>query len=147
MKILIATDGSVCSQKAIEEFCRMFEKAHNVDIKIASTFQAMNTLEAFGKDTEKSLALLESAKAAVADAKNFIAERIPQAKIEAIDSIDLPEMFINENASGWNPNLIVVGTEKREFWDRMMLGSFCHTSVNTAPFSTLLARQKLRNLN
>jgi nucleotide-binding universal stress UspA family protein len=149
MKILIAADGSACSKNAIEEFCRMFEKADNVDIKIASVYEGTIPLDAFGvvaENSEKSnFALKKRAEQVVTDAKNFIAERIPNARIETMVAMDLAERFIIENAEDWNPNLIVVGSHGRSFWGRMTIGSVSDAVIHHAPCPVLVARRKPQN--
>ena len=151
MKILIATDGSPCSQNAIEEFCRMFEKAENVDIKIASVYKGTIPLDAFGIASQNvenmNLALQERAEEIAFEAQKFIAERLPQAKIEITVGMDLPEHFIIENAEDWNPNLIVLGSHGRGFWGRMAHGSVSDTVIHHASCPVLLARQKTQNFN
>jgi len=146
MKILIATDGSACSKNAIEEFCRMFENANDVEIKIASAFEGTIPLEAFGiaaQNAEKSnLALQRRAEQVALDAKEFIAERLPNARIEIIVAMDLAERFIIENAEDWSPNLIVVGSHGRSFWGRMTLGSVSDSIIHHAPCSVMVARRK-----
>jgi nucleotide-binding universal stress UspA family protein len=147
MKILIATDGSACSKKAIEEFCLMFEKADGVDIKIASTFEGTIPLDTFGiaaQNSEKSnLALQQRAEQVVEDAKQFISRRLPGAQIETIVAMDLAERFIIENAADWSPNLIVVGSHGRGFWGRLTIGSVSDAVIHHAPCSVLVARPKM----
>jgi nucleotide-binding universal stress UspA family protein len=149
MKVLIATDGSVHSRKAIEEFCRMFEKADGLDIKIASTYESEIPLEAFGLIAQKAAniypALEENAMQAVAEAKNYISERLPQAHVETEVGMDLAERFILEEAAEWQPNMIVVGSHGRGFWGRMTLGSVSDSVLHHAPCPVLIARSKLNN--
>jgi nucleotide-binding universal stress UspA family protein len=149
MKILIATDGSECSQKAIEEFCRMFEKAQNLDIKIAAAYEGVVPLDAFGiaaQNAEKNnFALQQRTEQVLFDAETYISARLPQARIETIAAMDLSERFIIESAEDWNPNLIVVGSHGRGFWGRMTLGSVSDAVLHHAPCSVLVARKKANN--
>jgi nucleotide-binding universal stress UspA family protein len=149
MKVLIATDGSACSQNAIEEFCRMFEKAQNVEIRIAAAYEGVIPLDAFGiaaQNADKNnAALQQKAEQIVFDAEKYIYEKLPQAKIETIAAMDLPERFIIESAEDWNPNLIVVGSHGRGFWGRMTLGSVSDAVIHHAPCSVLVARRRMNN--
>jgi nucleotide-binding universal stress UspA family protein len=146
MRVLIATDGSQCSQKAIEECCRMFAKAKDIEIKIVSTYEGTIPLDAFGiaaQNAEKNnLALHQRAEQVVSDARNFISRRIPNARIQTLVAMDIAERFVIHDAKEWKANLIVVGSHGRNFWGRLTLGSVSDAIIHHAPCSVMVARQK-----
>lgn len=146
MKILIATDGSDCSQKAIEECCRMFAKAKDVEIRIVSAYEGTIPLDAFGvgaQNMEKTnLALQQNAEQAVFEAERYIQNHIPAARVQSVVAMDLPERFIVKTAADWKANLIIVGSHERSFLGRLTLGSVSDTVIHNAPCSVLVARPK-----
>jgi nucleotide-binding universal stress UspA family protein len=147
MRILIATDGSPCSQKAIEEICRMFAKAQDIEIKIVSTYEGTIPLDAFGIAAQNAeinnLALQQRAEQVVFDAEKLIESRIPNARIQTHVAMDLAERLIIQQAKDWNANLIVVGSHGRNFWGRLTLGSVSDAIIHHAPCSVMVARQKM----
>ncbi len=142
MKILIATDGSGYSQKAIEECCRMFSEKKDLEIKIISSYEAVVPLDAFATTAqfseERDQAAREQAEKYVADAAEMINKKLPEAKIKTMVTMDFPERFIVEEAQNWKADLIIVGSHGRGFWGRLTLGSVSNAVIHHAPCSVLI---------
>ena len=142
MKILIGTDGSSYSQKAIEECCRMFAGKKDLQIKIVSNYEAVIPLDAFATSAqfadERNQAAHEQAERIVADALETIEKQLAEAKITTAVAMDFPERYIVESAKDWKADLIVVGSHGRGFWGRLTLGSVSNAIIHHAPCSVLI---------
>lgn len=146
MKVLIATDGSVHSQTAIEEFCRIFAFTQNLQITIVSAFEIVVPLDAFATTAQFSEQRNEmahqQAETFASGAAEIIKKRLPEAQISTEIAMDFPERFIVEKAKSQNADLIVVGSHGRGFWGRLTLGSVSDAVIHHAPCSVLIVRRK-----
>ncbi len=142
MKILIATDGSSYSQKAIAECCRMFAEKSDLQIKIVSTYEVMVPLDAFATtaqfNDDRNQAAQNQAEKFIAEAAEMVKKSLPEAEITTVMTMDFPERFIVEEAKNWKADLIVVGSHGRGFWERLTLGSVSNAVVHHAPCSVLV---------
>jgi nucleotide-binding universal stress UspA family protein len=142
MKILIGTDGSKYSRKAIEECCRMFAEKKTLQIKIISNYEAVAPLDAFAATIqfsgERDQAVQERAESFVAEAVEIITKQLPNATTTTAVAMDFPERFIVEEAKNWEADLIVVGSHGRGFWERLTLGSVSNAVIHHAPCSVLV---------
>jgi nucleotide-binding universal stress UspA family protein len=142
MKILIGTDGSGYSQKAIEVCCRIFAGKQDLEIKIVSNYEAVIPLDAFATTAQfadkRNQAANEQAERLVAEAVEIIKKQLPDAKITTAVAMDFPERFIVEAAKDWKSDLIVVGSHGRGFWGRLTLGSVSNAVIHHAPCSVLI---------
>jgi nucleotide-binding universal stress UspA family protein len=156
MKILLATDGSKCSQKAAEEFCRLIganrEGAEAAEIKIISVFEspaASIAMEPFAASAEHYQSLEETAQKQAEGfaekAATSIRERLPEdSGVNVTNQIEMgqPARSIVEEAEKWQADLIVLGSHGRGFWGRVLLGSVSDSVVHHAPCSVLVVRSK-----
>lgn len=146
MRILIGTDGSLHSQRAIEECCRCFADSKGLEIRIASTYEEVIPLNAFDvmvQDIEKdNLAAKQKAEQIVVQAEEFIKKKLPDAKIETVVAMGFAERFIVENAKTWAADLIIVGSHGRGFLGRFTLGSVSSSIIHNASCSVIVVRQK-----
>ncbi len=142
MKILIGTDGSIYSRKAIKECCRIFSGKKDLKIKIVSNYEAVIPLDAFATTSqfadERNQAAHEQVEGFVAEALEIISDELPDAKITTAVAMDFPERFIVEEAKNWEADLIVVGSHGRGFWGRLTLGSVSNGVIHHAPCSVLI---------
>ncbi len=149
MKVLIATDGSKFSKKAVEKLSNLIVLGGNTELKIISVVEPFtpSPSDAFGvaveyyREAEKSLS--ESAGKAVKDAKKTIQDDLGDST--AIISTEVikgsfPKHAIIEEARAWEADLIVVGSHGYGFWDRMLLGSVSDAILHHAPCSVLVVR-------
>ncbi|MBS1796798.1 MAG: universal stress protein [Acidobacteria bacterium] len=142
MKILIGTDGSTYSRKAIGECCRMFAEKDDLQFKIVSNYEAAVPLDAFATTAQfadqRNQAAQETAENNVAEAVELIREKIPGVSIETVVAMDFPERFIVEEARSWGADLIVMGSHGRGFWGRLTIGSVSNAVLHHAPCSVLI---------
>jgi nucleotide-binding universal stress UspA family protein len=145
MKILIGTDGSAHSRKAVEECCRLFAETRNLEVKIASTYETIVPLDAFGvaaRNVEQDWKTAEeNAERIVRSAEKTIRKRLPQVKTETDVALDYPEHFIIEQARDWKADLIVVGSHGRGFLGRLALGSVSDAIVHHAPCPVMVVHE------
>ena len=142
MKILIGTDGSSYSQRAIEECCRMFSEKKDLQIKVVSNYEAVVPLDAFATTAqfadERNQAAHEQTEGIIAEAVETIKKQLPDAKISTAVAMDFPERYIVEAANEWKADLIVVGSHGRGFWGRLTLGSVSNAVIHHARCSVLI---------
>jgi nucleotide-binding universal stress UspA family protein len=129
MKILLAVDGSSCSEMAVDEVARRPWPAES-EIKVVSvverpTIAAMEPWEV----PADYFRILEK----VAHDKALAAATAASAKLNAaanqVFSVTMalptgsPKQTILEEAEGWGADLIVVGSHGYGAWERLLLGS------------------------
>lgn len=145
MKILIGTDGSAYSKRAIEEFCQIFAEKKDLQITIVSTYEAVVPLDAFAASAqfaeERDQAAHEQAEQYVADAAEMIKQKLTDAEIITMVAMDFPERFIVEEAKKQKADLIVVGSHGRGFWGRLTLGSVSNAVIHHAACSVLVVNR------
>lgn len=149
MKVLLATDGSAYSEKAVKEFCRFFRPAESSAIRIVSAVETAKpaAAEPFGVSAEYYLKMDDLAKKQAAE---FIdrAEQILRDNLAAETDVEIdravlmsaPKTAITEEAESWGADLIVVGSHGYGFWERMLLGSVSDAVIHHAPCSVLVIR-------
>ena len=148
MRILIATDGSEYSDKAVEECCRMMIDPANTQVLVVSAYEDAYpiTAEPFALSPEyyQKLedAVREQAGSFVDDAKRRIMTNFPNGApvVETEVLRGAPDQQVVERAKEWNADVIVVGSHGRGFWGRL-LGSVSNGVVHHAPCSVLVVRK------
>ena len=148
MKILIATDGSDFSRKAIEKCCDFLGKGNDADIKIISLVerQAPMAAEPFAISEDYFLAIEEDlrkqAKKSVAEAEEIIRRKFGSESISVKGEVytgNVKRIIVDE-AEKMKADLLVVGSHGYGFFDRMLLGSVSDFVVHHAPCSVLVVR-------
>jgi nucleotide-binding universal stress UspA family protein len=147
MRVLIATDGSDCSKKAVKEACRLIETRDDAVVRVVSVYEDSYPLavEPYAISAEFYQQLVEAAcqqsERIAADANEEVRRLL--SKVDADVSTKVlkgsPEQQIIEEARRWNANMIVVGSHGRGFWGRM-LGSVSDAVIHHAPCSVLVVR-------
>lgn len=148
MKILIATDGSEYSLKAVEKCCEFLVGGHRPEIRVASVYEAQVPMAsepfAISADYYQRLDELarKRAEAAAEEAREAIMQRCGEGVAELSTQVlfGRPAEMIIEEAGRWGADLIVVGSQGRGFWGRLTLGSVSDAVVHHAPCSVLVAR-------
>lgn len=147
MKILLATDGSVQSEAAID-ILKSFRFDKGDEIKIISVVDmavplAIDIYGGYLPDTT------EMEKTAREHAAKILSETCE--KLEGICNnltvtsevlFGSPESRIVETAEEIGADLIVVGSHGYSRWERLLLGSVSQSVVHHAPCSVLVVRQK-----
>ena len=146
MKILIATDGSPCSNAAVAEVAKR-PWPPDSQIKVLSAFELPlpPTPEAWAipptyfEELEK--AARQNARSIVEAAMEKLKANLP-ATIKLTGEIFLgpAKSVILEEADNWGADLIVVGSHGYRVWERFFLGSVSLAVVSHAKCSVEVAR-------
>jgi len=155
MKVLLATDGSEFSEKAVQKFCTLFDESVNTQIRIISAVESRPYVVApyglsvaFYEEVKSSAQAL--ADQAVERASEEIRSRFPDlaADLTAATIDGSPAAVIVEEAERWGADLIIVGSHGYGFWQRALIGSVSDSVTRHAPCSVLVVRpQKAHQQN
>jgi nucleotide-binding universal stress UspA family protein len=146
MKILLAVDGSPCSDAAVEEVGRR-PWPEGSSVKVLSAFELPTppTPEAWALPIsyleEMDVALRKQAQIIVERALEKLKSRLN--KTIAIDGQCLPgppRIMILDEAENWGADLIVVGSHGYRAWERFLLGSVSQSVVSHAKCSVEVVR-------
>jgi nucleotide-binding universal stress UspA family protein len=146
MKILLAVDGSLCSQRAVEEIARRPWPAGS-EIKVLTTFE-LPVPPAPDAWAVPPTYFEELDRAASNHAEKIVEQAVtklkaamgPQANIEGEALPGPPRVIILEEAESWGANLIVVGSHGYRAWERFLLGSVSQSIVSHANCSVEVVR-------
>jgi len=146
MKILLAVDGSPCSDAAVEEVGRR-PWPEGSSVKVLSTFELPTppTPEAWALPinyfNEMDVALRKQAQTIVERALEKLKSN--RNKTITIDGQFLPgppRTVILDEAEDWGADLIVVGSHGYRAWERFLLGSVSQSVVSHAKCSVEVVR-------
>lgn len=125
MKILLAIDGSSCSDLAVDEVARrpwpagsIVRVIYVIEPIAVAVPEAMMPSECYFDAMDK--AAHDSLRRAVSKIK---IEASPHLKVEQTVSTGYPKQIIVDEAERWGADLIVVGSHGRGWVGRMLLGS------------------------
>jgi nucleotide-binding universal stress UspA family protein len=146
MKILLAVDGSPCSDTAIEEVARRpWPEGSSVKVLTAYELPAPPTPEAWALPLnyfdEMDVALRKQAQNVVDDAIQTLKSKL--ARTISLDGALLPgppRTVILDEAESWGADLIVVGSHGYRAWERFLLGSVSQAVVSHAKCSVEVVR-------
>jgi nucleotide-binding universal stress UspA family protein len=148
MKILVATDGSHHSERAVE-MTTNFRFPVPCEIKIVSVVETpipLN-LDIYGGGyvppaVELEKAARENALEVLENAKRKITEGFEGENVLISTEVlnGSPESQIVETAEKMGANLIIVGSHGYNTWERLLLGSVSDSVVHHAPCSVLVVR-------
>lgn len=147
MKILLATDGSDFSFAAARKCCELIDLKKDSTVRIISVIENITLVEPFGTSDNYYIMAQKAARAAaeeiVTDTKAAMLKKLGDTEVdiqaEAISG--KPNETIIEQAEQWGADLVVVGSQGRGFWGRMLLGSVSNAVVRHAPCSVLVVRK------
>jgi len=146
MKILLAVDGSPCSDAAVEEVSRR-PWPEGSSIKVLTTFEPPSapTPEGWALPInyfeEMDLALRKQAENVVERAIEKLKSTLKNTV--AVDAKILPgapRSVILDEAEDWRADLIVVGSHGYRAWERFLLGSVSQSVVSHAKCSVEVVR-------
>ena len=148
MKILIATDGSDFSRKAVEKCCEILGKGSEAEIRIISLVEHVTPMAAepfavsadYYREIEENLR--KQSEKAVADAEEIIREKLGNENFTIGGEVftgHVKQIIVDE-AKKFKADLIVVGSHGKGFFNRMLLGSVSDFVVHHAPCSVLVVR-------
>ena len=146
MKILLAVDGSPCSDSAVEEIARRPWPAGS-EIKVLTAYELPipATPEAWAIPTnyfeELDRAASEQAHAVVERAVTKLRAVMGSgAKIKGESVPGPPRAVILDEAERWAADLIVVGSHGYRVWQRFLMGSVSQSIVSHALCSVEVVR-------
>lgn len=154
MKILIAHDGSSCSDQALDDLARagLPAQAQALIISVAEVhfLPPASSYEIFGSpnfewvDQELEVVnpphKVEEARSVAVRASDKVKTLFPGWTISTNECCGSPAGEIIEQAEKWNADLIVVGSRSRSKLDRFLLGSVAQRVVTEAHCSVRVAR-------
>lgn len=148
MKILLATDGSDCSNAAVNAVAeRPWPKGSEVKILSAMELPYMPTTETWVLPDSYFNELEVAAKGQAEAAVNQAVERIESAgssELEITTEITSgpAKDVILDKAESWGADLIVIGSHGYSGWQRFLLGSVSHAVATHAHCSVEIARRR-----
>jgi len=146
MKILLAVDGSQCSDNAVEEVGRRPWPAGS-EIKVLTAYELPLpvTPEAWGIPTN----YFEELDRAASEQAHMVVERAvtklraamgPGANQKGETVPGPPRVVILDEAERWGADLIVVGSHGYRVWQRFLMGSVSQSIVSHALCSVEVVR-------
>jgi nucleotide-binding universal stress UspA family protein len=148
MKILLAVDGSVCSDAAVEALARRpWPPESEVKVITAAEIPMPVGMEPwvvspdYFEEMEKSVrktaqVVLDSALAKL----KTIEDKTLKISSEIIQGP--PRQVIVDEAQDWGADLIVMGSRGLGAWDRLLLGSVSNAVVHHAKCSVEIVRKR-----
>ena len=147
MKILLAIDGSPCSDRAVTEVARRPWPADS-EVRIVSVVEPPAPLVAepymavlgYFEEVERlkrqqAAETLRKAAARLAEGEGAAGLSVSTATLDGS-----PRRIIVEDADAWGADLIVVGSHGYRTWERMLLGSVSQTVAAHAHCSVEIVR-------
>jgi nucleotide-binding universal stress UspA family protein len=151
MKILLAVDGSACSDTAVEEVARRPWPENSV-VKVLTAFETPvpPTPEAWALPLtyfeDMDVALRKQATMVVDRALSTLKERLNKTvSVESVVVPGSPRVVILDEAEDWGADLIVVGSHGYRAWERFLLGSVSQSVVSHAKCSVEVVRCRRTN--
>jgi nucleotide-binding universal stress UspA family protein len=146
MKILLAIDGSRCSDAAVEEVARRpWPEGSTVKVLTAFELPTPPTPEAWALPVnyfeEMDVALRKQARSIADRAVETLKPKL--SKTVALDAALVPgpaQVVILDEAESWGADLIVVGSHGYRAWERFLLGSVSQSVVSHAKCSVEVVR-------
>lgn len=146
MKILLAVDGSPCSDEAVAEICRRpWPPASTVKVLSAFELPLPPTPEAWaippGYLTEMDLSAQNYARQVVERAVGKLKCDLDETVVvESAVVPGSPRHVILDEAEDWKADLIIVGSHGYGVWERFLLGSVSQSVVSHAKCSVEVVR-------
>ena len=148
MKILLATDGSRHSEKAVET-AALFGFPARSEIKIITVAETPlpANLDIYGGGFVPPTAELEiiahdNALQVLENTKQKLQKKFLEGNVVITTEVlfGTPESKIVQTAEKMNADLIIVGSHGYNTWERLLLGSVSDSVVHHAPCSVLVVR-------
>jgi nucleotide-binding universal stress UspA family protein len=149
MKILLAIDGSPCSDAAVEEVSRRpWPEGSSIKVLTAFELPTPPTPEAWALPVNYFEAMDVALRK---QAQNIVDRAIAKLKPKLAKTVSLdaqilpgsPRTVILDEAENWGVDLIVVGSHGYRDWERFLLGSVSQSVVSHAKCSVEVVRCKL----
>ena len=155
MKILLATDGSKFSEKAMRKACEFARTPDNVCFRVISAYelQVPMAAEPYALSAEYFDRMdklgRQRAEFAFQQGIELVKSCFPNERVCVTGTVEVgrPAQVIVEAAKSWGADLIVVGSHGHGFWGRLTLGSVSDAVVHHAPCAVLLVRGETEEAN
>lgn len=151
MKILLATDGSPCSDTAVKEVARRPWPA-DTQVRVVSVAERPAPLVAepymvpSSYFEEAGKAIRQQARAAVEQAAATLRGDENGGLLVSTEVLTgSPKSTIVEEAGAWGADLIVVGSHGYRAWERMLLGSVSQAVASHAECSVEIVRCRMKD--
>jgi nucleotide-binding universal stress UspA family protein len=149
MKIVLAIDGSACSDAAVDEVAQRPWPADS-QVRIISVMElpAPLTSEPWSASTdffkEVDTALRTQAEKTLSSATAKLREGKGSNRLDITTEVLMgsPKRVVVEEAEKWGADLIVVGSHGYRSWERMLLGSVSQTVALHAECSVEIVRKR-----
>lgn len=136
MRVLLAVDGSACSEAAVETVVDRF-RAESTHVKVLHAVEWMREMPLCS--STRTVPRLEKMSSSAATPASSA-----RAKWSSVSTPDAdPRHAIVETARDWPADVIVIGSHGRRGFDRLLLGSVAESVVRHAPCSVDLVRVPL----
>jgi nucleotide-binding universal stress UspA family protein len=148
MKILLATDGSNCSEAAVNTVAgHPWPEGSELKIISATDIPNVSVTEAWVLPDNYYTALDGAAKARAEKAVKDAAGRIKAGKASGLEIVTEvkdghAKNVILDEAEKWGADLIVIGSHGYSGWQRFLLGSVSHAVATHAHCSVEIVREK-----
>ena len=147
MRILLATDGTVHSQAALDALTT-FNLTTDDEVKIVSVVDMAVplTVDMYGgyvpATAEIEKAARENAQRILEESSREIKDKLTDRNVSVSTEalFGSPESRIVETAEEMHADLIIVGSHGYNRWERLLLGSVSDSVVHHAPCSVLVVR-------
>ena len=147
MKVLLAIDGSKCSDAAVEEVARrQWPKDTELKIITAVEIPIMVAAEPCAASAdyfeELEMNVRQAAKEVIDAAVAKLGKSVDALKLTTEIIQGPPRQVIVDEADRWNADLIVMGSRGLGAWNRLLLGSVSSAVVHHAKCSVEIVRQR-----
>ncbi len=147
MKILLAIDGSPCSDRAVEEVARRPWPADS-QVRVVSVVEPPSPLVVepymgvlgYFEEVERLKRTQAAETVAKAATRLGGGEGSRALGVSTETPLGSPRRVIVEEADAWGADLIVVGSHGYHTWERMLLGSVSQTVAAHADCSVEIVR-------
>jgi len=146
MKILLAVDGSPCSNHAVAEVSRR-PWPDGSEIKVLNAFELPLPITPEGWALspnyfeEMDMGMRRQSRSIVERASRTLKARLaPTITVESVSVPGSPRAVIVDEAKQWGADLIVVGSHGYRAWERFLLGSVSQSVVSHAKCSVEVVR-------
>jgi nucleotide-binding universal stress UspA family protein len=148
MKIVIATDGSEFSEKAVLKCCELTGAAGEWSAKVISVYEPQTPAAAepfalSGEYYEKLDELARDRAQQAADSAVALMRKScsnPPTEATTVVELGRPAQVIIDIANEWKADVIVIGSHGRGFWGRLTLGSVSDAVIHHAGCSVLVVK-------
>jgi nucleotide-binding universal stress UspA family protein len=146
MKVLLAVDGSPCSDLAVDEVgSRPWPDGSTIKVLSAYELALPITPEGWALSPnyfeELDMGMRRQARSIVERASRTLKANLkPTIAVEAVSVPGAPRAVILDEAKNWGADLIVVGCHGYRAWERFLMGSVSQAVVSHAKCSVEVVR-------